>query len=197
MIKSERYEKLKEQYGHTSSWTIWKKADSTPKSNTSDMSIFEDENLCEKLNDKYVFVGLNGSSTHGIQENTEWKNFHSAYRYQNDFKLRYALCNTEFWGSYITDIIKYHPEVDSSKVKKYLKTQPQVIKENIELFKNELNILSDKKPILIAIGNDAYNILERNLGEEYEIFKIMHYSNIINKENYRKEVLSVLDNIDK
>ena len=195
MIEINRYNKLKENYGNTSSWTIWKKADETPKSNTEDMTIFEDDHICDKLNDKYVFVGLNGSSTHGIQEDKPWKNFHSSYKYQNDFKLRYALCETEFWGSYITDIIKEFPEVDSAKVKNYLKNNPKFIKENINKFKEELKILSDEKPIIIAIGNDSYNILSKDLGNEYKLFKIMHYSNRISKENYRKEVLKILKNI--
>ena len=68
MIEIERYNKLKEKYGHVASWTIWKEPGLTPKSNTDDMSIFEDENICDKLNDKYVFVALNWSGTHGVQE---------------------------------------------------------------------------------------------------------------------------------
>lgn len=123
MIVINRYNNLKEKFGHTSSWTIWKEAGSTPKSNTDDMSIFDDENICDILNDKQVFVALNGSSTHGKQEDRPWKNFHSSYRYQHDYKLRYALVNTKFWGSYITDIIKEFPEVDSAKVISHLKKE--------------------------------------------------------------------------
>ena len=155
------------------------------------MSIFEDDNICNKLNDKYVFVGLNGSSTYGIQENNPWKNFHNSYPYQNDFKLRYALMDSEFWGSYITDIIKEFPEVNSKKVSDYLKSNPKLIEKNINIFKEELNILSDEKPILIAIGNVSYDILNDNL-DGYNILKIMHYSARINKEKYKKEVWSVL-----
>lgn len=195
MIDVERYNKLKEMFGNTSSWTIWKKAGSTAKSNTDDMSIFDDEKICDKLNDNYVFVALNGSSTHGKQEDRPWKNFHSSYRYQQDYKLRYALVNTKFWGSYITDIIKEFLEVDSSKVKSFLKKNPEVIEKNINMFENELNILSDKKPVLIAIGNVSYDILTNNLGDKYSIYKIKHYSYQIGQENYRKEVLSILDSI--
>jgi len=194
MIDISRYNKLKEKYGNTSSWTIWKEVGSTPKSNTADMSIFDDKNICNKLNDKYVFIALNGSSTHGKQEETPWKNFHSSYKYQHDYKLRYALVDTKFWGSYITDIIKEFPEVDSSKVETFLKNNPQVIEDNINIFENELNILSDKKPILIAIGNDSYDILKNYLNEKYIIIKIKHYSYYIGQEKYRKEVLSILNN---
>ena len=129
MINQEIYDELKENYGDTSSWTVWKEPGSKVKSNTGDMSIFEDKNICDVLNDKYVFVALNCSNTHGEQTKIPWKNFHSSYRYQNDYKLRYALLNSKFWGSYITDIIKDLSEVDSSKVMKHLKDNPQIIEK--------------------------------------------------------------------
>ena len=195
MINQEIYAELKEHYSDTSSWTVWKEPGSKVKSNTGDMSIFEDENICAILNNKYVFVALNYSNTHGEQTKTPWKNFHSSYIYQNDYKLRYALLNSEFWGSYITDIIKDLPEVDSSKVMKQLKNNPQIIEKNIKRFKKELNTLSDKRPVLIALGNDSERILKENLENEYEIYKIKHYSAWINKENYKKEVLKILKDI--
>lgn len=197
MIDIERYNKLKEKYGHVSSWTIWKEPGETPKSNTDDMSIFEDENICDKLNDKYVFVALNWAGTHGVQEEKPWKGFHSSYPYQNDFKLRFALMDTPFWGSYITDIIKEFPELNSNKVVNYFNEHPGEIEKHINSFKEELSLLSYEKPILIALGNAPYNFLNENLHHEYEIHKIMHYAARISKENYKKEVLSVLNKIDE
>lgn len=195
MIELERYNKLKEKYGHVSSWTIWKEPGETPKSNTADMSIFEDEiDICNKLNDKYVFVALNWAGTHGVQENKPWKDFHSSYKYQNDFKLRFALMDTPFWGSYITDIIKEFPELNSKKVVRYFEEHPDEIEKHINLFKEELSFLSDEKPILIALGNASYNFLNDNL-DGYEIYKIKHYSARIGKEDYRKEVWEELKKI--
>ena len=191
MIEIEIYNKLKEKYGHVSSWTIWREEGNTPKSNTDDMTIFEDEDICDKLNDKYVFVALNWSSTHGVQEDKPWKNFHSSYRYQNDYKLRYALWGTQFWGSYITDIIREYPEINSKKVVSEIKKGNIKIEDHIKKFKEELNCLSDEKPILIAVGNDSFNILKDNLHDEYEIYRITHYSARINKEDYKKEVLEL------
>lgn len=49
MIDIERYNKLKEIFGNTSSWTIWKEVGSKAKSNTGDMSIFEDKNICDVI----------------------------------------------------------------------------------------------------------------------------------------------------
>ena len=191
MIDVERYNKLKEKFGHVGSWTIWKEPGLTPKSNTADMSIFEDENICNKLNDKYVFVALNWSGTHGVQEDKPWKNFHSSYRYQNDYKLRYVLWETQFWGSYITDIIKEYPELSSKKVVREIKNGNIKIKDHINKFKEELNCLSDEKPILIAVGTDSFNILYDNLHNEYDIHRITHYAARIKKKDYKKEVLEL------
>ena len=152
--------------------------------------------MAEIKRNKYVFVGLNASSTHGIQQTKAWINFHSSYRYQNDYKLRYALMETRFWGSYITDVIKHYPEVDSAKVMKYLKQHNDVIENNINDFKREIAILSKNKPILIAIGTDSFNILNAYLSNEYKIVKIPHYSMHISKEDYRDRVLKELSNID-
>lgn len=203
MISIKRYNKLKEEYGHVSSWAIWGKPTAGVSSNIPDMSIFEDEDICNKLNDKYVFVGLNGSSTHGNQDCEPWKNFHSSYEHQKDYKLRHALTGSEFWGSYITDIIKVFEgnrdeskEVNSKKFMSKLRKHPEVVNENIEIFKDELNILSDEKPILIAIGNDSFNILKNNLNG-YEIHKIKHYSSWGSAEEYKKEVLEILEQIVK
>lgn len=193
MISKKTYEKLRKEYGLISSWTIWEFPTYNAKSNTSDIAFFENSNITNKLNNKYVFVGLNVSSTHGIQDVKPWVNFHSNYRYQNDYKLRYALMNTKFWGSYITDIIKNYPEVDSSKVMRYLRSNNDIVQNNIIEFEKELSILSKDKPILIAIGNDSFNILNKYLSEKYKIIKIPHYSMQISKENYRAEVLKTLD----
>ena len=195
MIDVRRYNKLKEKCSKYSSWAIWKDAGEKPKSNTDDLSVFDDDlNICEKLNDKYVFVGLNVSRT---PENEPWRNFHSGDSHQNDFKLRYALKDTKFWGSYITDIIKDYPKKEGSDVQKYLKNNPQVVKDNIQTFKKELNLLSDKKPILIAMGDASHKILQNNLADEYgRIYHITHYSSYISKEKYRERVLSQLEDVE-
>ena len=196
MISKDSYEKLKNEYGDISSWTIWELPTNNAKSNTSNICFFDDNDITSKLNNKYVFVGLNASSTHGIQQTKAWINFHSSYRYQNDYKLRYALMETRFWGSYITDVIKHYPEVYSAKVMKYLKQHNDVIENNINDFKREIAILSKNKPILIAIGTDSFNILNAYLSNEYKIVKIPHYSMHISKEDYRDRVLKELCNID-
>ncbi len=159
--------------------------------------MFYDPNLLEKLNDNYIFVALNASSTHGQRRDGihhSWMNFHSDYSRQNDYKLRYALMGTPYWGSYITDIIKNCPEVDSGKLKKHLNAHPEKVTESIKLFKEELSLINNNA-ILIALGNDSYELLQKYFGRTNKIIKIKHYSFTIGKEDYRKDVLDQLDDL--
>ncbi|MBQ7133830.1 MAG: hypothetical protein IJO20_04975 [Ruminococcus sp.] len=193
MISKESYDKLKKYYWDVASWTIWLSPNGKPKSRMGDMSVFDDPDLLNKLNNRFVFVGLNGSGKHDdyLQSDLPWFNFHSSLPSGNDYKLRYALMDTPLWGSYITDIIKYHPEVDSKKVKEYVRSHPDVLKKNIESFKKELEFLGGN-PIVVALGDDSYNFIVKNLTGAYQVVKVKHYSSRISKEDYRDNVLSVL-----
>ena len=91
----------------------------------------------------------------------------------------------------MTDIIKLHEEIKSSEVKKYLRKHPEVEEENIKKFEQELIDIGSKNPILIALGNDSFNILNRNLKHKYKIYKVTHYSARINKETLRNEFLKI------
>lgn len=77
----------------------------------------------------------------------------------------------------------------------YLKKNPEVVEKNIKIFKEEISILSDEKPVLIAMGNNAYDIVSNHLGEDYKVLKIIHYSHFIGKEKYRKSVIEVLSEL--
>ena len=138
-----------------------------PKSNVGSLKPFDDPNLLNKLNTGFVFVGLNGSGKHEkyLEHNLPWFNFHSSSPRGNDYKLRYAVNNTPLWGSYITDIIKYFPESESAKVAKYVHDNPDVLKKNIEVFKEELKLLGEN-PIIVALGSVTYEILSKNLAKE-------------------------------
>ncbi len=197
MINKKNYEELKKRYGSISSWALWAPQLDTPKSNTGNMGVFNDKDLLSKLNPNYVFVGLNCSSTHGERSDGytgPWGNFHSTYSGQNDFKLRYALTGTKYWGAYITDFIKRFPEVDSTKVAEYVSKHPELLNENIQEFRSELALLGTK-PVLIALGTKTYEYMKKYLSREYTLVKVTHYAHQISKENYRKDVLSVLDSL--
>ena len=197
MIRREEFEFMKSRYGQVGSWAVWDMPDTTPKSNTSGMEWLSAPNLLDSLDTGFVFVGLNWSSTHGDQTQggtIDWANFHSSYSRQQDYKLRFALTGTKYWGSYITDFIKLYAEVDSSKVMQYLRQNPAIITENTISFEEEIGHLHSN-PVLVAMGGETYRLLQKNLGHKYQVTKIKHYSSYIGKEKYREEVLEVLDAI--
>jgi hypothetical protein len=108
VITREQYETLKKKYGSVSSWAVWEAPDEGAKSNIGIVPDFDAPEMLEVLGTGYVFVGLNASSAHGEPgcHSSRWGNFHSGYRHGNDFKLRFALMGSRFWGSYLTDAIK-------------------------------------------------------------------------------------------
>lgn len=193
MINIDAYAKLREKYWDVASWAIWAPCAGAPKSNIGNLSVFEDSKLLEKLHNRFVLVGLNGSGKHDdyLEFSKALYNFHSDYSYGNDYKMRFAFEGTPIWGSYITDIIKYYQEVDSGKVVKYVQHNPRVLKQNMDAFKDELSLLGGH-PVIVALGKPTYTFLKENLSADYTIVNIKHYSYTIGPEAYRKECLEVL-----
>ena len=196
MLNRNTYSQMKKKYGNVGSWAVWCPPADTPKSNTSNMDWIEDKALLSKLNTGFVFVGLNmskhknASSPKGV-----WANFHSAdTQKQNDYKLRYALMGTKYWGSYITDLIKKYKQVDSNKVTDYLRQNPHVVGRNVKGFVTEIKLLGNNL-VLVALGDKVYRLLNKHLKHKFTVVKVKHYSSRIGKEIYRKEVLGVLDKI--
>ena len=60
MISAESYEKLRKKYWDVASWTIWSQPETLPKSNMGDLSVFEDSDLLQKLNEDNSFI-INGT----------------------------------------------------------------------------------------------------------------------------------------
>ena len=84
--------------------------------------------------------------------------------------------------------------MSSKKIVSYFKKNPDEIENHITSYKEKLCCLSDEKPILIAVGNDSYNLSD-NLDNEYETYRIKHYATRINKEDYKEEVCKELKKI--
>jgi len=194
MLKSDKYKEIEKEYGYVCSWAVWEKAGKTPKSNIADMSIFDinkNPQLLKILEPNIVMVALNFA-----RETTNFKqpfmNFHDSNPYGQDYKIRYAFEDTPYYGAYMTDIIKNYPEVDSNKVFQNLKKNPNKVKENIDFFEKELNFICSEKPLILAFGTQAFEILEKNLDKSKytKLVKITHYSHQIGKEKYRKDVLA-------
>lgn len=187
-ISLEQYEKIKLKYGSMSSWAIWSDQGEKIKSNMGDIIFFENPTIktLNTLNPNIILVGLNISKH--IPKN--FSNFHPDYSSAQDYKTRYALKNTIFWGAYMTDIIKDFQEKVSGNMMKYLSKNKTFEKENLLKFEEELIDINSKSPIIIAFGNDTYKILKRNI-KKYKIYKVSHYSSFINKDKYRDEFIKL------
>lgn len=192
MLDKQRFEFMTHKYGKCSSWAVWAVESLRSKDNVGDLSIFDPvniDNLLPLLQPQFVFIGLNFAERN---VNKPLANFHDPSSHAMDYKIRYALKDTQFYGAYLTDVIKGFHENNSKSTMKYLQKNPHVEKENINLLEEEISDLGVSNPVLIAFGIDSYKILQRNLSRKYKILKILHYSHHISKVNYRVEVLNQL-----
>jgi hypothetical protein len=191
MISIEIFETIKQKYGDVASWAVWEDVGVKPKSNMGHLNIFDFQKnpaLLKVLKNNVVMIGLNISRP--VLPTEPFKNFHDLNPSANDFKIRYAFRDTEFYGAYMTDVIKNLEIKDSSNVKIHLKRNPKLIQENISMLREELSDLHANKLILLAFGVFTYDLLNSNLRkDEYsKLIKLTHYSHQISKENYKKEV---------
>jgi len=102
----------------------------------------QNPNLLSQLKPDVVFVGLNTSRD--ISDTSPFSNFHSNSPHAQDYKIRFALNDTELWGGYMTDIIKDYPELDGQNVMSFIRDNPDVEKKNIATFREELKDLGTK-----------------------------------------------------
>lgn len=191
MINTETYSEIRKRFGHFASWAVWAEEGKNPKDNIGDLSVFDpDQNpmLLETLHGKSIFLGLNISR----KIESSLGNFHDPRPMATDFKIRYALKHTNYWGSYMTDIIKDFEEKVSGRMMSFLSKNRRFEEENIQQLRKEIEVLGFENPILVTFGKDAETIANRNLGKEFQIVRISHYASYISKENYRAQVLSQL-----
>lgn len=120
------------------------------------------------MNPEIVLVGLNISRG---KMKDPLGNFHDARPEAMDFKIRYALRGSPYWGAYMTDIIKDFDQKISVRVMSHLRTNKTLEKENARLFREEIHDLGTHNPTIIAFGGDVYKILTRNFPNEYKILK--------------------------
>lgn len=187
-----QFEFIKHKYGHYASWAVWADEGAKPKDNMGDLSVLNvrtNLDLLRILKPYIVLVGLNISG----RIERQLGNFHSPKPHANDYKIRYALKNTPLYGAYMTDIIKDFEQKISGKVMTFLRGDKTFEAENVEIFREEISDLGVDQPRISAFGNDAYKLLMNNLSSEYDIEKIPHYSYFISKENYKKEIDTILN----
>ena len=193
MISQNQFNFIKSKYQYWSSWAIWADQGDTPKSNVGDLSVLDpntNPKLLPTLNPNIALVALNISRG---DITLPFGNFHDARSEATDYKIRYATNNTPLWGAYMTDIIKDFEEKISGKVKSYLRENRDFEKENVDFFVQELSDIGATNPTLIAFGNESYDILKRNLNNEFKIHKIPHYANYSSKEKYRMQIKEVME----
>lgn len=188
MIDKKLYLDIAKEYGKVASWAAWDKAGDKPKSNISNMEILDitkNPSTLDILRTDVVMVALNFAREVEMPE--PFLNFHDSNPYGNDFKIRYAFEGTDYYGAYMTDIIKDFPMLSSTEVEQYLKNKPHEVSEQIDGFREELKFIGAHRPIILAFGGYTYKILSENLNNtEYsKLIELKHYSNRINKENYR------------
>ena len=115
MISQEKYNEIKSKFGHYASWGLWAEKGLKPKDNVGDISVLDPEqntNLLNILNPNVILVGLNISG----RIKTPLGNFHSPNSRSQDYKIRHAIENSAYWGSYMTDIIKDSQQKSSGKM---------------------------------------------------------------------------------
>lgn len=193
MISKSLYDKIELKYGSVGSWAVWNVPGDTPTSNMGYEEIFDklkNPSLPDILNNQVVMIALNLSRT--VATKGAFANFHDTGPYSKDFKIRHAFAGTEYYGAYMTDIIKNLPNADSPEVMSILKNDKKMIKENIAALRTELADIEAKKPLLLAFGSNAYSLLKKHLDrQEYSsLIKLTHYSHQIGKDQYREQVLS-------
>ncbi len=184
ILTIDTYNKIKGKYGNVSSWALWTEpVDIRSKLSMEDILLFENPShkTLELLNPNIILVGLN------ISEKIlrTFGNFHPDKTSAQDYKTRFALRGTMFCGAYMTDIIKSYEEKISGNLMKYLSENKDFEKENVKMFEQELLDIGSQNVIIVAFGNDSYNILKRNLKDRYTIYKVPHYSAFIKLDSFR------------
>jgi hypothetical protein len=190
MIDRRSFELIRRRHGAYCSWAVWAPQSGPPKSGVGDLKVLDhefDSGLLSSLNPGVVMVGLNISR--GFAEEP-FRNFHDARASANDFKIRYAFFGTRFWGAYMTDIIKGVVEPSSGALIRWLRQNPQVVAEHVEVFRAELSDLGRPRPVILAFGGAVRDLLVENLAttDYAHIVRLTHYSHRISKEDYRQAV---------
>ena len=193
MLNRGQFESIKQRHGGYASWAVWAPPSEGPKSNIGDLSILDPDanaSLLQTLKNNVVIVGLNISRPFS----QPFLNFHDKSPKANDFKLRYALSDTPYYGAYMTDVIKNFAMPDSGELLEHLKVNPALVQRNLDIFRRELLDLNAEKPVILALGAASHGVLKKALAQsEYaSLIKLTHYNHYIGKERYRDTILAQL-----
>jgi len=191
MVTQEQFDLIKGKHGQYARWAVWAAAGVRPTSNVGDLSALDpgaNPELLAVLNPNVVMLGLNISRP--LLE--PLSNFHDKRSQAKDFKIRFAFEGTRFYGAYMTDVLKFFVEAESSKVMSTVRQRPEILESSAATLREELRDLGSGKPEIIAFGTDAASLAEQILdrGDYSRLIHVTHYSRFIGKENYRQEILT-------
>jgi len=217
-METKTFNDIKEMYGKDASWAIWDSA-GEHKGYERHKHLDNYEEIKNKLKPNIVLVGLNQALEMPIKET--FSNFHlfendivtkeKGFRNEvglvmdpmtpiNTYNLVYAIKGTEYEGAYMTDIIKHKTVKDkvrdlanANNIMDYLKNHPEIIEENIKIFKEELKLIGSENPLIIALGSNTHWILSKYFvcikGPHYSHFKYNR-----NPEDYRTDFWNAVKN---
>lgn len=193
-INRDAFERILQRHGRYASWAVWTEVDAEerPKAGIGDLSVFDlacHPEALDALNPNVVFLGLNASSRD--LHPAPWSNFHDSSPRANDFKIRYALAGTPYYGAYMTDVLVDHHETDSAKVTIRVREEPEWVAGQVARLRDELADLGSSSPLIVAFGGEAYRLASRSL-PDHRVVKVPHYANYVSKETYRDQVLTAL-----
>lgn len=191
MVTQEQFDLIRNKHGQYASWAVWASAGARPTSNVGDMSALNPETnpaLLGRLNPAVVMLGLNISRP--VVE--PLSNFHDKKPQAKDFKIRFAFEDTRFYGAYMTDLLKFFVEVESSKVMATVRQRPDFLRRSAAKLREEFGDLGVGRPEIIAFGADAASLAHRVLDRcDYSrLVQVIHYSHFIGRHEYRRKVLA-------
>ncbi len=192
MINRTTFELIKREHGDYASWAIWAEPTDTSKLNMGDLRVLDpDKNatLLDILRNDAVMLGLNVSGD--MPEPAPFRNFHYAGKCQ-DYKTRYAVAGTEYWGAYMTDLIKDVPMLQAKDLMRYLREHPSVVRENVARLLAEFSDLGADRPTVLTFGLDVFRLVDRWFPRHKRgrLIGLRHYSDHISQLQYRQEFLN-------
>ncbi len=193
MVDQETFDRIKEKHGLYASWAVWAEPDGKPKSHMGDLTVLDPAQnpaLLRRLRSDVVMLGLNLS----IDQPPPLGNFHSASSRGQDYKIRFALTGTAFYGAYMTDIIKGVVMLKAGDLTRYLATHLDVVAESVKCLLEEFDDLKSEPPTVIAFGGKAHQLAAKHLpADRYSrLVRVRHYSDFISQTAYEELVLSEL-----
>lgn len=192
MLDRKTFDRVKEKHSGYASWAVWAAPAGKPKSNMGDLSLLDPDrnpDLLETLRNDIVMMGLNLSRSFPSQP---WGNFHDAAPHGQDYKLRFALAGTPYWGAYMTDFVKGVVMLKEYALMKYVAENERVIADSVGCLMEEFDDLKCAWPTVITFGHAAHMLAAKYLpiSRYARLVRVTHYSQYISKEDYRVSVLA-------